>query len=162
MILSANDFEQNTIILKSKNLLDKDVSNWLKDNFVIAFANVDFNVGDVIRTIQEHPKFSKNITNWRSVPRESAMVFCVTSKEQEVIVQNINKNAFKQFLCENLNNPKYKNKYLAFVNGIFQDYGDKRTKLVHTMYQKFGNVKMYVGKVTSEKTKGIIDSPELR
>ncbi len=71
-----------------------------------------------------------------------------------------NKNAFEDFLRAHLDDPAYKNKFIAFVNGKFQAVGDKRNALIDEMYDKFGNVDMYVDKVTDHKQVILIDTPE--
>ena len=71
-----------------------------------------------------------------------------------------NKNAFERFLRSHLDNPEYKNKFAAFVNGKFQAIGDKRNALIDEMYDKFGNVDMYVDRVTDHKQVILIDTPE--
>ncbi len=71
-----------------------------------------------------------------------------------------NKNAFEDFVKTNLNNPKFKNKIVAFVHRKFQDVGDKRNALIEKMYDQFGNVNMYVDKVTDQKKVILIDTPE--
>ena len=71
-----------------------------------------------------------------------------------------NKNSFNDFVNTNLNNPQFKNKFVAFVDGKFQDSGDKRNALIDKMYDKFGNVDMYVDKVTDQKKVILIDTPE--
>lgn len=72
----------------------------------------------------------------------------------------INKNAFEDFIKTNLCNPQFKNKFVAFVNGEFQDVEDKQNILIKKMYNKFGNVDMYVGKITDKKEIALIDTPE--
>ena len=71
-----------------------------------------------------------------------------------------NKNAFDDFIKTNLDNPKFKNKFVAFVNGKFQDIGDKRNALIEKMYNEFGNVDMYVDKVTDQRKVILIDTPK--
>ena len=62
-----------------------------------------------------------------------------------------NKIAFYDFKENNLENPRFKDKFVAFVNGKFQDVGDKENALIGKMYDKFGSVPMYVGKITDKK-----------
>ena len=71
----------------------------------------------------------------------------------------VNKKAFEDFVKINLNSSEYKNRFVAFVNGKFQGVGDKRNTLIGKMYDKFGNVDMYVDKVTDEKEIVLIDTP---
>ena len=71
-----------------------------------------------------------------------------------------NKNAFDNFANVHLNDLEYKNKFVAFVNGTFQDVGDKKNALIKKMYDKFGNVDMYVHKITDQRKIILIDTPE--
>ena len=71
-----------------------------------------------------------------------------------------NENAFNDFLKDHLDDPKYKNKFVAFVNGRFQDTGDTESALVNKMYEQFGDVYMYVGKITDQVETFLIDTPE--
>jgi len=52
------------------------------------------------------------------------------------------------------------NKYVAFVNGIFQDSSNVEAELVEKMYEKFEDVDMHIGKVTTKIQRGMIESPE--
>lgn len=59
--------------------------------------------------------------------------------------------AFESFLKENIDNVQYHDKYVAFVNGNLQGVDDKRVNLIKLMYERFGNVKMIVEKVTEKQ-----------
>lgn len=72
-----------------------------------------------------------------------------------------NETAFEQFKERNLNNPKYTGKYVAFVNGKLEGMDEIENRLVKKIYNKFGNVEMFVGKVVLESESHIIDTPEL-
>ncbi len=74
-----------------------------------------------------------------------------------------NKTAFEKFLKENINNPKYRNKYVGFVNGNIEDYvSSSEGDLIRKIYNKYGNVEMYVGKISEIQDIWVIDMPELR
>lgn len=73
-----------------------------------------------------------------------------------------NENAFNAFLKDHLDDPFYKNKFVAFVNGKLQDIGDTESGLVNKMYEQFGDGYMYVGKITDEVETGLIDTPEFQ
>ena len=95
---------------------------------------------------------------------------CFSDLKVRKVLQNIstpsntinheNKNAFENFVKTNLDNPEFKNKFVAFVNGEFQDLSDKRNALIEKIYDKFGNVDMYVDQVTDQKKVILIDTPE--
>ncbi len=71
-----------------------------------------------------------------------------------------NKKAFEDFVEMHLDNPEYADKYAVFVDGCFQKHGINQIDLVKEMYDKFGNIEMYVGKISSSKTTIIMDTPE--
>ncbi len=134
-------FEQKNIYIESYNLENKeinlhDLNSWTGDNKKsICFCEFFKIFDNDLKTIRTY-SHSKNDEN------------------------TINKKAFEDFVKINLNNSEYKNHFVAFVNGKFQGVGDKRNALIGKMYDKFGNVDMYVDKVTDEKEIVIIDTPE--
>ena len=71
-----------------------------------------------------------------------------------------NKRVFEDFVKTHLDNPEYAGKYAAFVDGHFQKCSIDKIDLVKEMYDKFGNIEMYVGKIASPKTTIVIDTPE--
>ena len=71
-----------------------------------------------------------------------------------------NENVFNDFLKNHLDDPKYKNKFVVFVNGKLQDTGNVRSALAKKMYDQFGNVNMYVGKITDRIETVRISTPE--
>lgn len=74
--------------------------------------------------------------------------------------RNINKDrmVFNNFVKEHIDDPNFKDKYIAIVNGKFEDVGDERIPLIKKIYAKFGKVDMYVGKVTNKKRIVMIDT----
>ncbi len=71
-----------------------------------------------------------------------------------------NKRAFEDFIQTHLQNPEYVGKYVVFVDGHFQKHGIDKIALVKEMYDKFGNIEMYIAKISSPKTTIVIDTPE--
>ena len=71
-----------------------------------------------------------------------------------------NKRAFEDFVKTHLQNPEYAGKYAVFIDGHFQKYGVDKITLVKEMYDKFGNIEMYIDKISSLKTTIVIDTPE--
>ena len=69
-----------------------------------------------------------------------------------------NEIAFKSFVKDNLNNSEFKNRFVVFVHGEFQGVSDDKGELVKKMYDKFGNVVMYVGRVTDKKNIVLLDT----
>ena len=70
-----------------------------------------------------------------------------------------NETAFEQFRNMNLHNPEYAGKYVGFVNGSFKDADESESKLVERIYSNYGNVEMFVGKVSSKLQEDIVDTP---
>lgn len=78
----------------------------------------------------------------------------------DIITTVDNETAFNQFRNANLHNPEYMEKYVAFVNGSYQGVNEKRSDLVKEIYKRFGNIKMFVEKVSNEEEELLFDSPE--
>ena len=49
-------------------------------------------------------------------------------------------------MSRNSTNPEFKGKFVAFVHGKFQGQDRSQSDLIFRMYDKFGNVPMYVGR----------------
>ncbi len=62
------------------------------------------------------------------------------------------KKAFFEIKRSVVNNPDYKNKYIAIVNGEIVGVGDNRIKLAREVYAKKGYVTMYIGEVKEQET----------
>ena len=71
----------------------------------------------------------------------------------------LNKNAFIDFIDTNFNNPDYRDKYIVFVHGDLYAIGDTEIELVQQVYKNFGNIVMYVGKVSQNIPIERIESP---
>lgn len=72
-----------------------------------------------------------------------------------------NRDAFDRFVSPRAGDPDLRGKYAAFVHGKCQKAGANQSDLVDEMYEKFGNVKMYVGRADPERPAAVIDTPEL-
>ena len=119
----------------------------------------EFNLHNVHVWIEKNDKQTLNC--FYDIIKERNELQHISASSKLTSNENIeNKNAFTDFVQTNLDNPKFKNKFVAFVNGIFQDVGDKRNALIEKMYDKFGNVDMYVDKITAQKKVILIDTPE--
>ena len=81
---------------------------------------------------------------WKNVTVPTRSVYTSTKNME-------NKIAFNKFKIEYINDPEFKDKFVAFVNGKFQDVGDKKETLIESMYDKFGNVPMYVSVISNRK-----------
>lgn len=71
-----------------------------------------------------------------------------------------NKKAFEDFIQVHLDDIKVKNRFVAFVNGEFQDSDDIKNVLIKKMYDRFGNIDMYVEKISDYEKTILIDTPE--
>lgn len=75
------------------------------------------------------------------------------------ISNNENQQAYDLFVKDNHDNVTLQEKYVVFVNGKFEKIGNNYKELVKKMYEKHGNVEMYVGRVSGKKDIAIISSP---
>ena len=72
-----------------------------------------------------------------------------------------NENAFEKFIKANLCNPKYRDKYVVFVHENLYATGNTEAELVKKVYKNFGNIDMYVSRVSQKMRLETIESPEL-
>ena len=72
----------------------------------------------------------------------------VTKHEAERAKNAVNKKAYLDFVAQNSTNPEFKGKFVAFVHGKFEGSGRSQADLVYRMYDKFGNVPMYVSRAS--------------
>ena len=68
----------------------------------------------------------------------------------------VNRKAFEAFVDQHKEDARFKHKYVAFVHGKYQGSDLSMTPLVHSMYDKFGNVDMYVDRVPPKEQKCIM------
>ena len=66
--------------------------------------------------------------------------------ESERAKNAVNEDAYLDFVSHNSTNPEFKGKFVAFVHGKFQGSDRSQLDLISRMYDKFGNVYMYVGR----------------
>ncbi len=143
-----DELEEKTTF-KQKN---KDIKPWDLDKR-------EFNLHDLHIWIEEDSR--QNLNCFYDFAKERNELQNISTSNEPTDNENIkNKNAFEDFVKTNLENPQFKNKFVAFVDGEFQNSGDKRNALIEKMYDKFGNVDMYVDKVTDQKKVVLIDTPE--
>ena len=76
---------------------------------------------------------------------------------KEDISFNKSEKAFKKFVRKYANNKDFKDKYVGFYDGEFVAIMDWEGTIVKHIYDKFGNVPCYVGKITNEKRICIIE-----
>lgn len=70
----------------------------------------------------------------------------MTKIELELAKNEVNSKAYWDFVAQNSSNPEFEGKFVAFVHGKFEGSDRSRSDLVHRMYDRFGNVYMYVGR----------------
>lgn len=63
-----------------------------------------------------------------------------------------NRRAYWDFVASNSTNPEFEGKFVAFVHGNLEGDDRSRSTLISRMYDKFGNVHMYVG-----RSSGVMD-----
>ena len=141
-----------------------------------------------IETNMQEPRVSAEIKNWfddfsvlveprfhhdkiESIPtwqiiREKYTIevkLTISNKDKSAEPDDVanNKVAFKKFVKNNLHNPEFSNKYVIFAYGNFQDVGNDEFELVDKIYKKFGNIDMYVGRVSQKIQIEKIESTEL-
>lgn len=68
------------------------------------------------------------------------------------------KSAYQKFIS-NPDNLGVKDMYVVFVNGILHATGNSRLELIKKVYGDFGNIAMYVGRVSPKAATGLISSP---
>ena len=76
----------------------------------------------------------------------------VTKYELERAKNAVNKKAYLDFVAKNSSNPEFEGKFVAFVHGKFEGSDRSQRDLVYRMYDKFGNVPMYVSRAS-----GVVD-----
>ena len=71
-----------------------------------------------------------------------------------------NQLAYELFVKTNPKGDTSQKKYVVFVNGKLDEFGDSESELVGKMYDKHGNIEMWVGRTSGERDTHIIESPE--
>ena len=128
-----------------------EIKNWLDDFSVLTEQRFHY---DKIESI---PKWQ--ITGERYTIEVKLTISNKDKSELDDVADN--KAAFKKFVKNNLHNPEFSNKYVIFAYGDFQDVGNDEFELVDKIYKKFGNIDMYVGRVSQKIQIERIESPEL-
>lgn len=137
-----------------------ETKNWFQDYFFIGFEKQNYHNEKIINLLEKSSTISLKNPIWKKILIENEDVLLISSDTGSHDELD-NEESFEQFLRENINNPQYKDKFVAFVNGTFQDVGEAENKLVAKMHEKFGNVEMFIGKITLETDSHAIDTPEL-
>lgn len=65
---------------------------------------------------------------------------------------DVNDAAYRAFVAANSDNPELEGMFVAFVHGSFQGRDRSQLDLICRMYDRFGNVPMYVG-----RSSGVMD-----
>jgi len=129
---------------------------WLQDFSILAFYDPDYSPSE----IDQIKKMGTSVqTLWKDLPIEGSKISFAFKTSHDFKI-NKNRSAYNIFVNENLHDPKFQEKYVVFVNGQLEDVADNEVELVKQVHEKYGNIDMYVGKVSLEKTKGMIESPE--
>ena len=120
---------------------------------------------------QEKPK---NISRWSEISLQTDQVTLESSRrwtilpeitEEQHSVQpikidskptwkkefEINVNAYQIFLNTNLSNPYYRDKYVVFIHGILCGIGEIKTEIIKKIQKKYGDIDMYVGRISENR-----------
>lgn len=82
----------------------------------------------------------------------------VSCKHQGNQCFNLSKKSFNKFKNYCLRNNWLEGKYAIFVHGKLEAIGDYHSYLVKQMYEKYGNITMYVGEITKIKRVCLIET----
>ena len=109
-------------------------------------------------------EYSSNYTHTQNIRLNSIAVYFniidqTTNPTTESRKVSRNEIAFKIFLKNNLSNQAYTNKYVVFVNEKFFAVGNNENELIDKVFSKFGYIDMYVGKMTLNMQRELVDSP---
>lgn len=97
----------------------------------------------LLRTKHDSPYIEPNthvfekLEGWKNVKLPIRSAYRSTKNRKNVI-------AFNKFKAEHMDDPEFKDRFVAFVHGEFQAVGDKEVALIEQMYDRFGNVPMCV------------------
>ena len=69
-----------------------------------------------------------------------------------------NQQAYELFIKNNPNAGTLEKKYVAFVNGKLEEFGDSERELFIKIYDKYGDIDMWLGRTSGEKDVCVIDS----
>lgn len=86
----------------------------------------------------------------------------IIKSESEFLGFDECKRVFENIKSDLIKNPKMRGKYVAIVNGEIIDTDEQKVRLVKKMYDTFGNVEMFVDKVESKRSIGMIKSPRIK
>jgi len=78
------------------------------------------------------------------------------------LVKKNDQQIFKELKPQLIVQPEFVGKYVAIIKGKMEGVGENKNQLAKEMYQKFGNVEMFVGNVSLKTHVGTIDTPERR
>ena len=135
----------------------------------MAFEKHWYALGRQILTSERMASYNKNTLEPDSRKIEylksTYALFCTLqhsspSKKNESEFE-ICKKAFGEMKLQLFQNMAYNGKFVAFVHGKLQDSDSDKSKLVLRMYEKFGDVDMFVDKVETNSSAGFIRSPRL-
>jgi hypothetical protein len=162
------------IIQERKSALEKVIENDIdKDDLVQTIYGSTMSILCInvalSKDLKEQERFSSIIEGGyeyvTKLHKYTNQLYMLTQPQELTNIPNVtttnpNKIAFEKFIQEHLHEEEYRNKYVAFVNGQFQKSGNIRNQLVKEMYDKFGNVPMFVEKVSVNRREILLDTPE--
>lgn len=117
--------------------------------------------------------FHKHFTDTRVVRNQyylqTAQLLCDLEHTDDVLVNKEHaetfeecKKVFEELKPDLLKKSEYREKYVAIVHGEIHGINSSKIDLVKEMSVNFGNIEMYIGKISTRLERGIIDTPEQR
>ena len=165
-VTEFKDYPQEYILVDAKKLLQYETAKVSESEYTsIHVRNISWYVkSDTHRRGQKDPL---TLTAWnigidkRNILAGTIHIFENSEiwKKAKVHTRSVytstknmeNKIAFNKFKAGHIDDPEFKDKFVAFVNGEFQSVGDRKETLVESMYDRFGNVPMYVSVISNCK-----------
>ena len=88
---------------------------------------------------------SRALQDWSSPVDVDPPEDCIDANPGDLNYDN--RKAFEAFVVKHAKDPEFKDKYVAFVHGKYEGSDESMHSLICRMYDKFGNVAMYVDSV---------------
>ena len=98
-----------------------------------------------VRAMPPDVSVSRALQDWHSPADVDPLEDCVDANPGDLNYDN--RKAFEAFVGKHAKDPEFKDKYVAFVHGKHEGSDESMHSLIRRMYDKFGNVEMYVDSV---------------
>ena len=162
--MSSRCMQHYQLTLEPKQIHDKKIETDLQKQQIFPEIKIWFE-GSLYASEKQKFYFKEinTISKWSSImmERHVARKKLATDSKGRLSYSTNNKDAFENFVKNNVHNPQFSGKYVVFVDGCLQGVSDTEIDLVKKIYKKFGNIEMYVGCVSQNMQIELIESPEL-